>query len=574
MRKQYSQIKRQVLYRMTNISAIKLVLILIACVALRFDTFAQGDTNFYWLEFTDKDGTPYSIDRPEEFLSALAISRRQQQLIPIIDQDLPVNPIYVNKLNDLDLEVISISKWFNGVIISSANHTLIENLDVLPFVASPPVLIKPGIGEKSTGYTNLDKYPEKEFINNYGLASVQLEMLNSVPLHSNGFNGQDVFIAILDAGFTNSDRISSLQHIWLDQRVLAIRDFVKDGKDIFNSHAHGTIIFSIIGGIEDQSFYGSAPLANYALVRTEDASTEYIIEEYNWIVGAEFADSLGVDIITSSLGYSLFDDPLQNHSYAEMDGKTTPITRAAEIAASKGIFIVSSAGNSGQNAWGKITAPADGETVMAVAAVDSAELIVGFSSRGPSYDQRIKPDVSAMGYKTIAQLPSGQFYYCSGTSCSAPLISGMAACLWQAFPKVTSKEILDAIRKSGSRYLMPDTAYGYGVPDFMSASLILEENENPEESDGTKLNAFPNPFSNYLYIEISIQEESLPKSCYIEFFDLFGRLILQDELIIENDYLIYKTEKLAFLPGGMYTIRYRTGSEIQNFSITKIQSNQ
>jgi subtilisin family serine protease len=533
---------------------------------------AQNGKSYYWIQFTDKAESPFTLERPEEFLSKRSLTRRIKQNVDITEQDLPVSPFYIQKISDLNIEIVNVSRWFNGAIIASTDTSLIDTLDYLQFVDFPPQMLKSGATLKA-GYNklklDLDLTP---FAAQYGFARYQLEMLNAMPLHEKGFQGEGMLIAIQDAGFTNANTISSLQHVWSDNRVIALKDFVKDGSDFFNNHAHGTVIFSILAGIESEYLFGSAPMAEYALIRTEDASTEYLIEEYNWVVGAEFSDSLGADVISSSLGYSYFTDATQNHSYADMDGKTTPISRAATIAASKGMLVVTSAGNSGGPPWFKITAPSDAPGILAIGAVDSAGTITGFSSRGPTFDQRIKPDVDAMGFKTVAQHPSGFFYHCSGTSCSAPLISGLAACLWQQYPLAGREDIYDAIIRSGSHYLSPDTIYGYGIPDFMAAGRIVDQKIEPASVDPVEINVFPNPFTDILYVELFSTPENLTNPCYLEFYDIYGRLLFQEELFVYSEHLIYKTDKLIKLPTGMYVVRLQSGPADSYFPITKIRS--
>jgi len=233
---------------------------------------------------------------------------------------------------------------------------------------------------------------------------------------------------------------------------------------------------------------GTAPEASYILCVTE-AQGEYRVEEYNWLFAAEMADSAGVDIISTSLGYSIFDDVQMNYAYADMDGETTVITQAANMAASKGIALVSSAGNEGGRSWNFITAPADSESVLAVGAVDRGLDKASFSSFGPSSEGRIKPDVTALGQSTALINAFGDIVFQSGTSFSAPLVAGLATGLWQAFPKLTSFELLDLIKQSANQYNRPDVMLGYGIPDFIRAYDIAFI---PEPIENTVL-IYPNP---------------------------------------------------------------------------------
>ncbi|MGD2034574.1 MAG: S8 family serine peptidase, partial [Bacteroidales bacterium] len=402
-----------------------------------------------------------------------------RQNITITGEDLPVDPQYIAGLRDLGLEVINVSKWFNGALVSSDDSLLIDTLDRYAFIRSKPVLVKPALSEKAA-----IPIPDKTISTDvppYGYSSNQIEMVNGWFLHRNQYEGQDMMIAVLDAGFTNADRISSLQHIRNEERIVAVKDFVKDGQSVFASHRHGTLVFSIMGGVVENTIYGTAPGAAYALIRTEDTGSEYLIEEYNWVCGAEYADSLGADVINSSLGYYLFDDQDQDHSFSDLNGSVTPVSIGAGIASSKGMIVVTSAGNTGDDPWLRIIAPGDAFNVLTVGAVDSEKNLAVFSARGPSSDGRVKPDICARGLGTFTQLPDGRIAGCDGTSCSAPVISGMVACLWQSNRNASALEVMESVRKSSSQYLFPDSLYGYGIPDFMLADRYLKGISPPTE---------------------------------------------------------------------------------------------
>lgn len=528
---------------------------------------AQNLHPHYWIAFTDKQNNSYSLDRPEEFLSERALHRRSAQGITITEQDLPVSETYLGQIRAAGAEVINVSKWFNGAIIATADSTVVESLELLEFVSGPPLLLRPSFQFKSGYHSNKMDFPVAGHNEVYEYGQNQVGMISLDDLHEQGYLGSGMLIAVLDAGFTNANEISSLQHLWEEQRILAVRDVVQDGRDFFNTHAHGTVVLSILAGVKPGILRGTAPASEYLLIRTEDASTEFLIEEYNWVVGAELADSLGADLINSSLGYSVFNDPSQNHSFEDMDGMTTPVTLAAEIAATKGIAVITSAGNSGGPPWFKITAPADGEQIMAIGAVDSTGMITPFSSRGPTADGRIKPDVVAMGLYTVAQHPEGYFYYCAGTSCSAPVITGAAACLWEKHRNVSAPQIRSAIRNSGDRYLSPDTLYGYGIPNFNLASRVLEFDD--EGSRKPHLKAFPNPFSDIIYIELSLDS---PGKITLEIFDLQGSRILMEEYQAGQPYLIVNPGWASALRSGTYILRVTSAQGSREFVVTKIKS--
>ncbi|MBN1597343.1 MAG: S8 family peptidase [Bacteroidales bacterium] len=533
---------------------------------------ARDNRAKYWITFTDKDNTPYSVENPEDFLSEKAIERRDRQSIEIIEEDLPVDPVYIQNLNDLGLSVINISKWFNGVLVATDDSVLMDTIHHLDFIQGPAVFVKPALSD------SIESVASKKLrtvfdpvLPDYGYSANQVEMLNGDYLHQQGFTGEDMTIAILDAGFQNTNEISSLQHIWNDDRIIGIHDFVQDGTNILENHNHGTIVFSVIGGIEDQLLYGTAPHADFALIRTEDGPSEFLIEEYNWICGAEFADSIGADVFNTSLGYSLFDDTTQNHTYADMDGETTPITIAANIAASKGIVLVGSAGNAGASTWYRITAPADAVDYLTIGAVDADGFITDFSSRGPSYDGRVKPDVVAQGLYTTSQLPDGEFAGVSGTSLSSPVVCGLVACLWQSNPEANYKQVLDAVRQSSSQYLTPDQDYGYGIPDFLKANLILKNNLQHEFDKSLEISVFPNPVSDNLFLEVYLRTVGIePENIRIRFTDLTGRIIKIEDRSVINRYSIMEFDDIGYLPNGVYMIQIIVSGTAYSASFVKI----
>ncbi|MBN1952138.1 MAG: S8 family peptidase [Bacteroidales bacterium] len=520
---------------------------------------AQAGYPVYWVSFTDKDHTPYSLDSPGEFLSQRAIDRRLKQGIDFGESDLPVDPAYLDSLSFLGASIINVSNWFNGAMIEVPDPALIEVITAAEFVLDTPLMIRPGFtySMKKSASSKLelcsegDSYP-------YGTSHNQIAMLDGDALHESGYRGEGMLIAILDAGFLNADSISSLQHVWQSANILAWRDFVKDGVDIFDAHNHGTQVFSIIGGIEENLLYGTAPEAEFVLVRTEDAISEYLIEEYNWVCGAEFADSIGADIINSSLGYALFEDASQDHSYEDMDGATAPISIAAGIAASKGMVVVTSAGNEGGNSWRYITAPADADNILAVGATDPSGIITGFSSRGPSADGRVKPDLCAQGYQTVSQHSGGSFTTCAGTSCSSPVIAGMLACLWQSMPGAGREELLSQVRRKSSRFITPDAEYGYGIPNFVETFALMHESVPDETSGGLAVSLFPNPADDEIFFNLS----GLGKETHVtvNIIDMSGRLYYQANFPTLEDRDVLKISDLTFLSSGPYLMRITSGS--------------
>jgi hypothetical protein len=462
-----------------------LTLILINSVILS----SQVAPDKYWIRFTDKNNSPYSIDYPEQFLSQKAIDRRNNQGILINSNDLPVNPAYIQAVANLGATVLNVSKWMNSVTIYTASQTVVDAISQLPFVLSvgkSEFEPKNLTSESKKPFFDSETYGEIEKVDNvksllegksydYGQAYNQISMLNGIALHDLGYNATGMTIAVLDAGFKNANTISAFSYLWSNNRILGYKDFVEPAApNIFNSHTHGTHVLSTMGANLPGQMIGTAPEAFYWLLRCEDGGSEYLIEELNWVSAAEFADSVGVDVINSSLGYTTFDDPSQNHTYQDMNGNTTPVAKGADMVVSKGMIVVNSAGNEGSSSWYYIGSPADGDSVFSIGAVDASGNYVSFSSHGPTSDGQMKPDVVAQGSgTTIISANTGNVITGSGTSFSSPVTAGMVTCLWQAHPNRRNTEILQAIRQSGSLAVNPNNEMGYGIPNYMTAHNLL-----------------------------------------------------------------------------------------------------
>ena len=400
---------------------IRLTFLFFFCISFLF----SQSTN-WWVFFNDKD-CEQLID-----LSDRAINRRLKQEIDFDMHDILVCQDYVDSLRKHDLSIRHQFKWFNAISVSlnnSSDENLQKILD-LSFVKD----IRPVrtiIKQKHIKVFNkhiLNQYVARQssFLP-YGNSFNQINMLGGVDLHDDGFLGNNIIIAVFDAGFTSVNTLPIFENLWTNNQILDMYDFVDNDSDVFGGSSHGTMVLSTMGGYMVDSLIGTAPLASYMLFRTEDSNSETLIEEDNWAAAAEYADSAGVDIINSSLGYTiLYDDSLNSHSYIDMDGNSTIITNAADLAASRGILVINSAGNSGNNDWHYIGAPADGDSVLAVGAVNSIGEIASFSSRGPSYDGRIKPNVCAQGVLAVVADLDSTIRVANGTSFSAPIISGLA----------------------------------------------------------------------------------------------------------------------------------------------------
>ena len=461
--------------------------------------FAQQDsiTFKYWVEFTDKNNSNYNLNIPEGFLSQRAIERRVNQKIDIKIQDLPINSWYADSVRNLGFEVINRSRWFNGIMLATNDSTLSNKIN-FPFIKS---IYYFGNWNKNKSNQKIKSKLETDFSKvDYGDSFNQLAMLKGDVLHNKNLKGGGLVIAVLDAGFSKANEMNAFEKLFSENRILGTRDFVKKDNDVFQGHSHGMMVLSTMGSENKEQIIGTSPEASFWLLRSEDGDSENLIEEYNWLCAAEFSDSVGVDIINSSLGYTTFDDANQNHTYSDMDGRTTPVSIAANIASRKGMIVVNSAGNSGSSSWHYIGAPADADSILSVGAVDENRDFAWFSSYGPTSDGRVKPTVVAQGRNTIVATSDNGVLAGNGTSFSSPVIAGMTACLWQAHPNRTNMEIINAIILSSYLYENPNDSLGYGLPNFALADLLLTEPKSQSISE--IIAVVPNPISSnsHLYV--------------------------------------------------------------------------
>jgi serine protease AprX len=434
--------------------------------------FAQKVTlNKYWIEFTDKNNTPYCVCRPTEFLSARTLDRRSKANIPIVENDLPVNTTYLDALRTKKVVVHGTSKWLNACSIV-ADSTSAASLSIFPFVKKieyigrhikPRNSPNPPIRVRQILTDTLEK-PNEEL---EGYAIRQNNVFGVVPLTRMGLRGRDIWIAVMDGGFINADIMPFFDSVALQNRLFSAWDFVERDAYVYEAANHGTSVLSVMAANLPNYFVGTAPDATYFLIKTEDTGGEFPIEEANWIAGAEFSDSLGVDIINASLGYTSFSDTSLNHHYQTLDGRTAIGSRGATIAAQKGMIICNSAGNSGDEDWHFIGVPSDAPGVIAVGATNYEGKKAGFSSFGPTADGRIKPDLAAPGEMVITAGGKGtELGYSSGTSIASPMLVGGIASLWSAFPEKTAAEILAAVYRFSDQNDRPDNEKGYGMPQF------------------------------------------------------------------------------------------------------------
>lgn len=494
---------------------------------------------------------------PYQFLSLAAIERRQAQGIPVNQTDLPVSQAYVDSLTPYISELKHRLKWFNMVVVKVNNPNNLDTIAAMTFVDEIGGIEIPPTGKTGADDKFEEVYPEVDqsyvYPNAYGIAYRQANMLNTDLLHQLGYKGQGVTMAVMDNGFSNVDNIKGFDSV--RNQILATWDFVENEENVYNDGSHGTNTFSCIAGNIPNKFLGTAPGASYFLLGSEENGREWVMEEYNWAAAAEWADSAGAKIFSTSLGYSTFNSDSGSHTYADMNGHTTIIARASNMAFSKGILVINSAGNEGAGSWHYISTPADSDSVMAVGAVDSAEVIASFSSRGPTPDGRIKPDVSAQGVKSGIIAVTGDIGTSAGTSFSCPILAGSAACLWGAFPDKTNREIFDAIVISSPTFWQPDNDYGYGIPNFYNAYWLLKTDYDTTILKLTsEVTLYPNPFSNELTMTLPLSDEA--RNTLVEVFDMMGRKVLSKEVYTRDNTLqIFTPTELTGLSAGKYVLR-------------------
>jgi len=528
------------------------------------------------VQLKDKSSNSYSLNNPSQFLSERAIERRNRYNIPIDSADLPVTKKFIDSIRFAgNVQVLSVSKWLNQVLIETTDQNAITKIMSFPFVKSAK-----GIGYRPiTGHIDkFKKLPPPVSIPganrplattgntfNYGNNYNQVHIHEGEFLHNKGFQGETMEIAVLDAGFQQYKTITAFDSVRRNGQILGEQDFVAFDNSVNEDDSHGMYCLSILSANWPGQMVGTAPKASYWLIRTENAATEYPVEEHNWAAGAEFADSAGADMISSSLGYSEFDDSSFNHTYADFYKNSTMVSRAASVAVRKGMIVTNSAGNEGSSHWKYIIFPADTDSVCTVGATNAAGEIAGFSSYG--YPGKVKPDIVSVGEGTVIAGLNNQPVSGNGTSFSNPNIAGLIACLWQAFPAFNNMKILDAVYKSAGKYTTPDNRYGYGIPNFRIAYRLLKHEENVNLYGNEWLFVTPDPFTDKIDTKFIGQTDGPAK---VELINTAGKIIASQNFITEKEEIYNNTfNNLANVPAGFYTIKYTDSTTLRTMPLQK-----
>ncbi|MBF6627279.1 MAG: S8 family serine peptidase [Proteiniphilum sp.] len=452
---------------------------------------------------SDKGESGYSLAEPEKFLTEKAIERKKRQAVVIDASDLPISPDYFTLVEKTGATVVTYSKWMQTLTVQVADSLKIDQLLTLPFVDSVKYVWR------GTGYSyHHSMRPRLEMMesidtgaseNLFGFTEDQFSIHNAEQLALAGFRGKGIDVAVIDAGFTNFDVIPLFSSV----NMRGWKNFVPEG-DIFASSDHGTKVLSTMATNQPGLLMGSAPEADYWLLRSEDVTSEFPVEEDYWVRAVEYADSLGVDVINSSLGYNHFDDKLLNYTHADLTGDVSIMSIAADMAYEKGMLVVVSAGNEGNKPWQKSTPPGDAKNVLTVGSVGTDSLISSFSSHGITADGRIKPDLVSVGSLTFTIGQEGLIGFTSGTSLSSPFLAGLAASLWSINPDLHRSELTGIILASSDRYALPDSVYGHGIPDFQKAmTKVLSQLKVEEDTVTVDDFTFSRPSQNNLFITLT-----------------------------------------------------------------------
>ncbi len=542
----------------------KQLLSLLLCLLPLFSWVATAQDRVQLVYFRDKANSPFSVNRPSEFLGQRALARRSRQNIRLVERDLPVNPAYLDSIRKTGAQVLYPTRWLNGAIIraTDAQVAAVNRLSVVRNALTQRLAsaLPPRLGNVvDRAVPNLPAIvPE-----NYGGTLTQIRQLGADAMHRAGFRGEGIQIAVLDETFPGANR----DDVYGGTRILGTYNMNQGGNNVFSTIAdHGSRVFGMLAANRPGEAIGFAYRADFYLFITEDFRTETRAEEGWWLAAAERADSLGVDVISTSVGYSNdFDDPSQNYTLSNLDGRTAIITQAADFAAAVGMVVVKSAGNKGATSWQKITFPGDADSILTVGSVDGQGRYVGTSSRGPTADGRIKPDVAAQGSGVLSISGGGSVVGTSGTSFAAPSVAGLVAGFWQANPTLTNLQVIDFIRRSATRFRNPNDSIGYGIPHFERAQFLVTALDDAEVvREQVKL--YPNPAVETMYLALA--PSLTGQATDVQITDVSGRMCFQLKFLADGRIIDLRDQARSLTP-GVYLVRVRSGELDRVFKVTK-----
>ncbi len=537
---------------------------LLLCIGLCLSLSCFSQEQDAWVYFADKQTNVYSVTNPITFLTQKAIDRKIAHGVSIDESDIPVNESYISQLKtETGITVLAKSKWFNAVHVRGTESN-INSLSELTFVSSIEFADKSlNTLLKTQQIRKSSKFQETFTTYNYGSATNQIQMFKGDQLHLADYTGAGMTVAVLDAGFPNVNTMSSFQHLRVTGQILGSYDFVNRDTDVYTNTTsnHGTLVLSTMAGYIENQYVGTAPDASYYLFITEDTrltggiENENPLEESLWVEAAERADSLGVDVINTSLGYKDFNNTNYSYSNSDLDGYTAYITKGANIAFQKGMLLVNSAGNEGNNG---VNAPADSPNVFSIGAVDSNGDYAYFSSIGSVYQPTQKPDVVAQGLASAVINEFDTIGTANGTSFSSPIMAGGIVCLWQALPNKTNAEIMQLVRESASQYANPDYKLGYGIPNLqLTLNNALSTNTFQVDND---LKVYPNPTRSMIYFELPSSETELK----VQLYTILGKHV--------NDFYVNHSKKgidISYLSSGMYIAKFQSKGVSKSLKIIK-----
>lgn len=526
-----------------------------------FVGFAQQDA---WVYFIDKPDAATYLANPLTMLTQKSLDRRTAQNIALDVKDVPIFPSYITQItNATGITVMAKSKWLNALHIRGsvtdiqqlASLTFVNNIQFADKTLNSGALPK---NASSQSYQAVNKTLDTQITFAYGNSSNQISMLGGDLLHQQDFTGTGKTIAVLDAGFPGVNTAVPFQRLFTNNLILGGYNYVDQSTNFYTGGSHGTLVLSTMGGYVENSLVGTAPDASYYLFITEDVASENPVEESYWVEAAEEADRLGVDIINTSLGYFGYDNPNYSYSYEDMNGITAFASRGADVAFSRGIICVTSGGNTGSTANAHIAVPAESLHTLAVGAVTASGFYASFSSIGPTFDGRVKPEVAAQGVQAVVSDPTGAIGLANGTSFSGPITAGMVACLWQALPTKTNAEIIQIIKQSASIYANPTPQLGYGIPNYNTA-LSTTLGINAVEKGIVML--YPNPANDILNFNI----QRFSANAIIEIYSALGQRVLETKVASANGSIT-----VSPLSSGIYFCRITSGTSTSIINFIKL----